>query len=86
MDSKMSDTDIWKLALTEGYVILTKDSDFYMRSMVSKQKPKVVYFKLGNMRLTDLENYFEAYWLQILRALENNSLVIARIDRIDIMV
>lgn len=39
---KMSDTDIWKLALEKDYVILTKDVDFYARSIIAKKRAKVI--------------------------------------------
>ena len=86
IDLRMSDTDIWKLALSKGLVILTRDSDFYSRALVSKTKPKVIYFRLGNIMLADLNEYFEKNWATILRALNDNFLIVANKESIDILI
>jgi len=47
---RASDDVVWELAAKEGYVIVTKDSDFYQRSMVHGFPPKVVWLTVGNCR------------------------------------
>ena len=48
-----SDTDIWEYAKTKGYTIVTKDKDFYQRSAVLGQPPKVIHLTLGNCSVAD---------------------------------
>lgn len=83
IDLRLSDTDIWQYAVKNNLIILTKDTDFYHRSFSSTPKPKIVFFKLGNTTLAQLNQYFEQNWLVIEKALEKHSLVIALPDRID---
>ena len=42
------DPPLWDLAKKEGYIILTKDSDFEQRSFLHGAPPKVVWLKVGN--------------------------------------
>lgn len=43
-----SDAQIWEFAKSEGFVIVSKDTDFRERSFVSGFPPKVVWVNLGN--------------------------------------
>lgn len=61
----MRDQDIWDYALKENLVILTKDSDFFYKSITSDHRPKVIHFQLGNMTLRDLHAYFQVNWQKI---------------------
>jgi predicted nuclease of predicted toxin-antitoxin system len=49
----VSDQEIWDFAESEGYVILSKDSDFHQMSLVRGFPPKVIFLKIGNCS-TDL--------------------------------
>lgn len=42
------DTDIWNFAAEKGYVIVTKDKDFYQRSVATGHPPKVIHLNMGN--------------------------------------
>ena len=42
------DAVIWAYAQREGYTIVSKDSDFYQRSLVYGHPPKVVWIRRGN--------------------------------------
>lgn len=44
----VSDTAIWEFAKSHGYAIVTKDKDFYQRSTIIGQPPKVIHVTLGN--------------------------------------
>lgn len=83
IDLRLSDTDIWQYAIENQLVILTKDTDFYHRSLAANQKPKIVFFKLGNTTLSQLSQYFEQNWLIIEEALSKHALIIALPNRID---
>ncbi|MGI8586609.1 MAG: DUF5615 family PIN-like protein [Chloroflexia bacterium] len=43
-----SDTVIWEYAKYEGFMIVSKDSDFRQRSFLLGYLPKVIWIKLGN--------------------------------------
>lgn len=43
-----SDSQIWKRARDQGFVIVSKDDDFRQRSFVEGAPPKVVWLQVGN--------------------------------------
>lgn len=45
---KDEDTDIWEYATANGYAIVSKDKDFYHRSVASGHPPKVIHLHIGN--------------------------------------
>jgi predicted nuclease of predicted toxin-antitoxin system len=42
------DVIIWEYAKTNGFVIVSKDSDFHQRSLLYGHPPKFVYLRIGN--------------------------------------
>jgi len=46
--SGASDFDVWQYALTNGYAIVSKDSDFSQRSFLHGSPPKVIWLRIGN--------------------------------------
>jgi len=77
IDPHMSDNDIWKYAIKHQFVILTKDTDFYLKFVTEKDPPRVVYFQIGNTTLNTLHDYFEQNWAEILKLLEDYRFIIA---------
>lgn len=45
---KASDEDIWKYAKENGYVIVTKDSDFNDLAVLRGFPPKIIWIQKGN--------------------------------------
>ncbi len=80
IDRYMPDTDIWKYAIDNQLVILTKDTDFYHRALMSNKRPKVIHFKLGNHSLKQLHDYFSINWSALLSAIQNHDLIVAYSD------
>ena len=42
------DSVIWEYAKTNGFVIVSKDSDFHQRSLLYGHPPKFIYLRIGN--------------------------------------
>ena len=42
------DEAIWRFATANGFTIISKDSDFYYRSVSRGAPPKVVWLRVGN--------------------------------------
>jgi predicted nuclease of predicted toxin-antitoxin system len=42
------DAVIWEYAKTNGFVIVSKDSDFHQRSLLYGHPPKFIYLRIGN--------------------------------------
>ncbi|WP_310378595.1 DUF5615 family PIN-like protein [Flavobacterium sp.] len=83
IDLQMSDTEIWDYGLKNKLVILTKDTDFYNRFLVSSTAPKIIYFQLGNFSLKQLYQYFNENWDKIQSEIENTKLIIAKENHIE---
>ena len=58
---EMPDSEIWTMAVTNDYTILTRDKDFYYRAMQSNVRPRIVLFRLGNCRSKELLEYFKRH-------------------------
>jgi predicted nuclease of predicted toxin-antitoxin system len=42
------DDHVWRFAAENGYILVTKDSDFSERSVIDGWPPKVIWLRLGN--------------------------------------
>ncbi len=42
------DAAIWEYAKTNGFVIVSKDSDFHQRSLLYGHPPKFIFLRIGN--------------------------------------
>ncbi|NOS75555.1 MAG: DUF5615 family PIN-like protein [Methyloglobulus sp.] len=43
-----TDEDVWNYAKANGFTLVSKDSDFYDKSMLYGHPPKVIWIKRGN--------------------------------------
>jgi predicted nuclease of predicted toxin-antitoxin system len=50
------DIDLWDYAAANGYAVVTKDKDFYHRSVMLGQPPKVIHLIVGNCSVDDTAN------------------------------
>ena len=49
-----TDEDIWEYAAANDFMIVSKDSDFYQRSLFYGSPPKFVWLRIGNCTRDDL--------------------------------
>ena len=49
-----TDRAVWERARTDGYTVVSKDSDFRQMSFLFGAPPKVVWLRLGNCSTTDI--------------------------------
>ncbi len=54
--STADDTTIWNLATQEQFAIVSKDSDFFHRSLLSTGLPKVIQLQVGNCSTLQIQN------------------------------
>jgi predicted nuclease of predicted toxin-antitoxin system len=85
IDPYMTDKQVWDYALENGYVVLTKDADFYFKCVSSQVSPKVIQFKLGNMSMRQLHKYFTQYWEELVKQIKEASLVLAERDKLTVL-
>ncbi|MCL5029491.1 MAG: DUF5615 family PIN-like protein [Bacteroidetes bacterium] len=48
------DIDIWEYALSENFVIVTFNSDFYDISLIKGCPPKIIWLKTGNLTTNEI--------------------------------
>jgi predicted nuclease of predicted toxin-antitoxin system len=51
----VSDLEVWQYALENGFVIVSKDSDFSERSARFGSPPKVIWLRMGNCTTTRVD-------------------------------
>jgi predicted nuclease of predicted toxin-antitoxin system len=62
-----SDHDIWRYALREGLIIITKDEDFAERCLYEANQPVIVWLRIGNCSNEALLRWLLPLWPQVLR-------------------
>jgi predicted nuclease of predicted toxin-antitoxin system len=50
------DATIWEYAKTNGFIIVSKDSDFEERSIVLGHPPKVIWLRISNCTSAEVES------------------------------
>jgi predicted nuclease of predicted toxin-antitoxin system len=48
-------TEIWEYAKHNGFVLVSKDSDFQQRSLLFGQPPKFIWLRVGNCPVKPIE-------------------------------
>ena len=70
------DTEIWELAVSGGYVIVTKDRDFVEWARSRKPRARILWVRLGNMRRDVLLARLELAWSELENVLASDVTVI----------
>lgn len=78
-----TDSHIWKYAIDNNLIILTKDTDFYHRYLSSIKTPKVVWFKIGNMKKPEMEMFISSVWKKVEQLLITEHFLIVTKDYIE---
>jgi len=53
---------IWEYAKNHDFVIVSKDSDFYHKSLLFKQPPKVIWIRRGNCATKTVESILRSHY------------------------
>ena len=53
---RSDDETVWSSAREGGYTIVSKDSDFHIRSFIEGHPPKIVWLQVGNCSTADIES------------------------------
>lgn len=76
ISTSLSDEEIWDYAKLHGLTIVTKDVDFSLLASFSPAKhPKVIHFRLGNMKLKELHAFVAKYWNEIVEVTESHKIM-----------
>jgi predicted nuclease of predicted toxin-antitoxin system len=78
-----SDSEIWQYAKDHGFVIVSRDSDFQERSLVSGHPPQVIWLKIPNRSKTVVLNILLGHRAEIEQALTEQSLACVELSHHD---
>ena len=53
---EVSDDKVWMFARSHNYTIVTKDSDFNDMAIHKGTPPKIIWIKVGNCKVAEIEN------------------------------
>ena len=77
------DGAVWEYAKTGFLAIVSKDTDFSDRILVSQPPPWVVHLRIGNLRRADFHAFLARVWPQIEALLPAHKLVNVYLDRVE---
>lgn len=60
------DMRVWTYAATQGFVVVSKDADFYELSMRLGQPPRVVWIRRGNCSTAEIEAILRDHYADLL--------------------
>jgi predicted nuclease of predicted toxin-antitoxin system len=78
-----TDSELWDLAAAGRWVIITKDTDFSDRILVSSPPPWIVHLRFGNMRRKEFHRFLASVWPQVESLLPTHKLVCIYVNRIE---
>ena len=73
--NRTPDVKIAEISNLGGWVVVSKDSDFYFSHLLYGRPEKLLLVRIGNMRLRQLLSLFEKQLPEIIGAFRENSLV-----------
>jgi len=65
IDDQWTDTQIWEYAKEHCLTIVTKDTDFSDRMILSEPPPRVIHIKLGNMKMKTFHTILSNVWGEV---------------------
>ncbi len=83
IDDDASDDQIWQFAKDNNLTIITKDSDFSNKILLSDPPPKVIHVRLGNLKMNQFYVEFQTKWEQILELNKTHKLITVFTDRME---
>ena len=83
INDEMKDEEVWEYARKNNLTIVSKDSDFSNRMIVSKPPPKVIHIKIGNVSLKELHRICSMFWGDTIKLSNDYKLVNVFKDRIE---
>ena len=65
------DPEVWKFAVDNDFIIVSKDADMHDRSLLFGFPPKVIWIRLGNCSTQDVEKLVRAEIDLILKVIDD---------------
>ena len=65
LGTDLSDNFLWDYAKQHSLTILFRDKDFADRIVHSAPPPKIIHFRIGNIRYADFRIFIRTHWERI---------------------
>jgi predicted nuclease of predicted toxin-antitoxin system len=75
------DPAIWAYAARHGFLVTSKDTDFYDRSALLGAPPKVVWLRIGNSTVAETADLIRHNYILIRRFHDDDSATFLPLDR-----
>lgn len=75
------DDVVWEYARFHGFTIVSKDSDFFDRSVLTGAPPKVIWIRLGNCSTQEVERMLRSKALEMQGFFEDDHETCLRLGR-----
>lgn len=59
------DLNVWNYAARHGFLLVSKDTDFYERSLVFGAPPKIIWLRTGNCTVNDTITLLRSQYIVI---------------------
>ena len=83
IEQDASDDFLWNYAIQNNLIIVTKDFDFSNRIAGVKPPPRIIHFRLGNIKYRELNLFLNANWITISLLSAANKLVVVYRNKIE---
>jgi predicted nuclease of predicted toxin-antitoxin system len=77
------DSNIWSYAKSAEMTIITKDSDFSNRIIVSAPPPRIIHFRTGNISMKAFHMLISKIWNEVIQLSHTYKLVVIFNDKIE---
>lgn len=85
LDDEWLDSQIWDYARENHLTIVTRDADFSIRISTSEPPPRIIHFRLGNIKASELFEVLYKNWHNIATPSKEHKLVTVYRDRIEVL-
>lgn len=83
LNDEWSDAQIWEYAKARQLTIITKDTDFSDKILLTEPPPRVIHLKLRNLKMSDFHITLTKIWLEVCTMSDKYKLIRIFIDRIE---
>jgi predicted nuclease of predicted toxin-antitoxin system len=83
INDSWTDSQIWEYAKEKRLTIITKDTDFTNRILLTDPPPKVIHIRIGNFKLKEFHTLLTKIWTDVLKLNNEYKLVTVYPDRIE---
>lgn len=59
------DLRVWNYAAEHGFLLVSKDTDFYERSLVYGAPPKIIWLRIGNSSVNETITFLRSQYIVI---------------------